>query len=188
MSGPYVESSDAALVELAQTGDRAAFTALFRRNNHEIYNLALRLTQDRDTARDVVQETWIRIWRGLGSFRGDSSFSTWSYRITVNTASTWRRRRSNTSTVEIAEVPELEVADGSQIPDRAAENAELRRRLNRALGELKPGLRSVVVMKDVYGWSHQEIAQALEITTTAAKVRMHRAHQRLQRTLREVEG
>jgi RNA polymerase sigma-70 factor (ECF subfamily) len=187
MSGPYVESSDVALVGLAQAGDRAAFTALFRRHNHEIYNLALRLTQDRDSAREVVQETWIRVWRGLGSFRGDSSFSTWSYRITVNTASTWRRRRSSRATVHINEVPEPEVADETQIPDRAAENADLRRRLNHALAELKPGLRSVVVMKDVYGWSHLEIAQALEISTTAAKVRLHRAHQQLQRNLREAE-
>jgi RNA polymerase sigma-70 factor (ECF subfamily) len=84
-------------------------------------------------------------------------------------------------------VPEPEVADETQIPDRAAENADLRRRLNHALAELKPGLRSVVVMKDVYGWSHLEIAQALEISTTAAKVRLHRAHQQLQRNLREVE-
>ncbi len=187
MSGPYVESSDVALVELAQTGDRAAFAALFRRHNHEIYNLALRLTQDRDTARDVVQETWIRVWRGLGSFRGDSSFSTWSYRITVNTASSWNRRRSKRATVDINDVSEPELADAAQIPDRAAENTDLRRRLTDALGQLKPGLRSVVVMKDVYDWSHQEIAQALGISTTAAKVRLHRGHQQLQRLLREAD-
>ncbi len=185
MSGPDVESSDAALVGRAQGGDRAAFAMLFRRHNTDVFNLALRLSPNRDVAREVAQETWIRVWRGLDSFRGESTFSTWTYRITVNAASTWRRRRSNRPTIDIADVPEPELEDGSQIPDQAAENTDLGHRLAGALARLSPGLRTVVVMKDVYGWSHPEIADSLGISTTAAKVRLHRAHQQLQRSLRE---
>jgi len=187
MSGSHVESSDVALVGLAQNGDRTAFAVLFRRHNSDVFNLAVRLSPNRDVAREVAQETWIRVWRGLDSFRGESSFSTWTYRITVNTASSWRRRRSNRPTVDITDVPEPEVEDGTQIPDRAAENTDLGRRLAGALARLSPALRTVVVMKDMYGWSHPEIAGALGISTTAAKVRLHRAHQKLQRSLRETE-
>jgi RNA polymerase sigma-70 factor (ECF subfamily) len=185
MSGPHVESSDAQLVQLAQSGDRAAFAALFRRHNSDVFNLAFRLTQSRDLATDVSQETWIRVWRGIESFRGEASFATWVYRITVNTASTWRVRRSRHATVDLSVVAEPEVSDVKELPEQVAENTDLRARISRALAGLPPGLRTVVVMKDVYGWTHQEIAETLGISVTAAKVRLHRAHQRLQSRLRE---
>jgi len=184
MSGYHVEITDVQLVQLARAGDKTAFTALFHRHNSNVYNLALRLTESRDLATEVSQETWIRVWRGLPTFRGDAAFATWTFRITVNTASTWRTRRTRRATVDLADVVEPEVVDSSELPEKVLENAELGRRLHRALASLSPALRTVVVMKDVYGWSHQEIAETLGLSVPATKVRLHRAHQRLQTRMR----
>lgn len=180
MADANVESTDDQLVGLVRSGDHGAFVHLFHRHNGDVFNLAYRLTEDRELAGDVAQEAWIRAWRGMEGFRGEAAFSTWIYRITANTASTWRRRRTRHSYVELDDTVEPAVVDSRQIPETDAENAELRDRLRRALGSLSPALRTVVVMKDVYGWSHEEIADSLGISVTAAKVRLHRAHQKLQ--------
>jgi len=180
-----VESpDDAELVVLAQRGDRQAFAALVGRHSAEIYQLAFRLTRHRELAADVAQDTWIRVWKGLHSFRGEAAFGTWIYRITVNTAASARRKQGRQQTLDLTEAPEAEAPE-SVLPERNIDQAELRSRLDRALQSLPAGLRTVVVMKDVEGWSHHEIASALEISVTAAKVRLHRAHQRLQRRLHE---
>lgn len=175
---------DVELVALAQQGDRAAFGKLVERHGPEIYQLAFRLTRHRELAADVAQETWIRAWKGLLSFRREAAFTTWLYRITVNTASSARRKHGRHQTTDLADAPEPEALESS-LPEHNVDQAELRNRLSLALHSLPPGLRTVVVMKDVEGWSHQEIADALEISVTAAKVRLHRAHQRLQRRLHE---
>jgi RNA polymerase sigma-70 factor (ECF subfamily) len=175
---------DGDLVARARQGDRQAFAVLVGRHSAEIYNLAYRLTRHRELAADVAQETWIRTWRGLENFRGDAAFGTWVYRITVNTAATAKRKQLRHQTTDLDDAPEPEAPD-SALPDRGVDQAELRQRIGRALRSLPPGLRAVVVMKDVHGWSHREIAAALGISTTAAKVRLHRAHQRLQRRLHE---
>jgi RNA polymerase sigma-70 factor, ECF subfamily len=185
MSESSVEwPDDGELVALAQRGDRQAFAKLVGRHTAEIYQLAFRLTRNRELAADVAQDTWIRAWKGLQSFRGEAAFSTWIYRITVNTAASARRKQGRRQTSELAEAPEPEASE-SVLPERNIDQAELRNRLNRALQSLPAGLRTVVVMKDVEGWSHHEIASSLEISVTAAKVRLHRAHQRLQRRLHE---
>ena len=93
---------------LARKGDRSAFAGLLERHGREVYRLAFRLTHDHDLASDVAQETWIRVWRGLSSFRGDAAFSTWLYRIAVNTASTARRRHARHQQAALADVIEPE--------------------------------------------------------------------------------
>lgn len=185
MSESSVEwPDDEELVALAQRGDRQAFTTLVGRHNAEIFQLAFRLTHDRELAADVAQDAWIRAWRGLRSFRGDAAFSTWVYRITVNAAASARHKQRRHQTSDLADAPEPEAPD-SVLPDGRLDQSELRSRLGRALQSLPPGLRTVVVMKDVEGWPHQDIADALDISVTASKVRLHRAHQRLQKRLHE---
>jgi RNA polymerase sigma-70 factor (ECF subfamily) len=187
MSAPRVEPLDeGTLLARARAGDRGAFAALVREHERDIYTLAVRLTEDYDQAADVAQEAFIRAWNGLPAFRGDSSFGTWMYRITVNTAWTWRRRRRRNQTIDLdgleAVPPEL------QYRDDVDEALVLRNRLRAALNELPSGLRTVVVLRDVYGLSHQEIADQLGISAGAAKVRLHRGHRRLQRHLEEHEA
>lgn len=185
MSSSSVElPDDGELVALARGGDRLAFAELLERHGGEVYRLAFRLTRHHELAADVAQETWIRVWRGLSSFRGDAAFTTWLYRIAVNTAATARRRYARHQQTALTDIAEPEDRSNPQ-PEGRLDQLELGDRLGQALGQLPAGLRTVVVMKDVYGWSHVEISAALDISVTAAKVRLHRAHQRLQRYLHE---
>jgi RNA polymerase sigma-70 factor (ECF subfamily) len=170
-------------VARAQNGDRAAFAALVRAHQDEVYTLARRLVGDHHMASDVAQETLIRAWRALPKFRGDSKLSTWLYRITVNTAWTHKKRAARHSTSPIEEHPEIAAPYGEGDPEFAGETVELRGRLRRSLDRLPPAHREVVVLKDIYGWSHAEIAESIGITVTAAKVRLHRARARLAKDL-----
>ena len=185
MSANPVERDDEhELVARARAGDRQAFSVLAERHQHQVFTLAMRLAGDHDLAADISQEALLRAWRGIGSFRGDARFSSWLYRITVNV--TWttlnRRRRTRHSPLEVVEnrpAPPSSFDD----PELALESANLRGRLRRALLVLPRRSRVVVVLRDVYGWSHSQIADALDISVSASKVRLHRARKRLRAIL-----
>ena len=175
------------LVARAREGSSEAFEKLVDAHQHEVFGLALRLVVDRELAADVSQEAFIRAWRALPNFRGDAAFSTWLHRITVNVAWTLKKRKARHAALPLDESPEpADVRQGSD-PIHAVENTELRAKLAGALNDLTPAQRSVVVLKDVYGWTHNEVADSLGITVTAAKVRLHRAHLKLREQLREIE-
>ncbi len=173
------------LISRAQQGDEAAFAALVRAHGSEVYTLALRLVGDPHLASDIAQETLIRAWRALPKFRGDAALSTWLHRITVNTAWTHKRRAKKHAGPSIDDYTETPALPGADHPEVAGEIQELRGRLQRALTKLPASHRQVVILKDVYGWSHAEIAEAMGISVTAAKVRLHRARARLARDLEE---
>ena len=175
------------LVARAREGSSVAFEKLVDAHQHEVFGLALRLVVDRELAADVSQEAFIRAWRALPNFRGDAAFSTWLHRITVNVAWTLKKRKARHAALPLDESPEpTDVRQGSD-PVHAVENTELRAKLASALNDLTPAQRSVVVLKDVYGWTHNEVADSLGITVTAAKVRLHRAHLKLRDQLHEIE-
>ena len=177
---PFEPSELDELVLAARGGDRSAFDELVRRTYVETYTLALRLTADEEDARDVVQESYLRAWKGLPSFRGDAQFTTWMYRITANTAYTIvkRRRRHRVESLDSMLEEPVELRPDAQ-PEDSAESAALLDSLSRALDELPPKLRVLVVLKDVYGLTHEEIAEELGISVPAAKVRLHRGRKRL---------
>ena len=170
-------------LERAMAGDRDAYAELVEIHQHEVYTLALRLTRDPHLANDVAQESFVKAWRALPGFRGDAAFGTWLHRITVNTAWTLRQRASRHQHEELGPTSERPALHPAGDPESAGETAELRRRLDAALDGLPFGQRAVVVLKDVHGYSHEEIADALDISVSASKVRLHRAHQRLRRVL-----
>ncbi len=176
---------EAELLGAARRGDREAFDELVRRTFVDTFTLARRLTGNEEDARDVVQESYLRAWRSIGKFRGDAAFSTWLYRITANAASTHVHRRRRTRTEPFDD--ELEPVDPSAegAAERAAESADTLDRISLALDELPPKLRTVVVLKDVYGLPHEDIAEQLGITVAAAKVRLHRARRKLRDMLYE---
>jgi RNA polymerase sigma-70 factor (ECF subfamily) len=183
---PEVErEKEQELIARAQGGDKAAFAALVRAHQNEVYTLARRLVGDPHLAADIAQETLIRAWRALPRFRGDAALSTWLHRITVNTAWTHKKRARRHLVESIDEAAEIADTRGAGTPEIAGELLELRGRLRSALYELPASQRQVVILKDVYGWSHAEIASSMDISVTAAKVRLHRARARLVKSLEE---
>lgn len=157
-----------------------AFDDFVNEHRGRVYGVALRVVSDPELAADVVQETFLRAWRGLARFRGESQISTWLHRIAVNTALTARRKAARTHGPSLEVVDEVVAESTPDIdPERRGEVLDLRGRLEAALDALPEGQKAVVILKDVEGWSHAEIAEALEITVSAAKVRLHRAHRRL---------
>ena len=170
-------------MEAARRGDRDAFNELVRSTYRDIYALAYRLTGNRDDAADVVQDAYVRAYRAIRRFRGDSSFSTWMYRITSNCASTHLSRRSRQYTEELSDDAPIVDLRPEQDPSLRAEAAVLRHHIDRAIRALPERLRQVVVLRDLHDLSHSEIAAELGITTSAAKVRLHRARQRLRTVL-----
>ncbi|MGH8983345.1 MAG: RNA polymerase sigma factor [Acidimicrobiia bacterium] len=185
---PELEAELERLACAAREGERGAFDELVRRTYVDTYTLAIRLTANEEDARDVVQEAYLRAWKGIGNFRGDAQFSTWMYRITANAAYTLmqKRRRRRVEPLEAADEPaELAI---EAIPEAAAESAFLLGQLSDAIAQLPPKLRSVVVLKDVYGLPHDAIAEELGISVAAAKVRLHRGRRKLRDILFEEPG
>jgi len=173
----------AELVEAAQSGDRSAFEHLVELTYRDTFTLALRLTGNEEDARDVTQETYLRAFRGLPTFRRESQFSTWLYRITANSASTYLGRRRRHRHDQLPDAAELADVRHDVDPQLRADAGDTRDRLIEALDRLPSKLRAVVVLRDVYELSHEAIAEELGISETAAKVRLHRARLRLRSEL-----
>jgi len=167
------------VVAAAKDGDREAFDELVRLTYADTYTLAHRLTGNEEDARDVVQEAYLRAYRGLRRFRGDAQFSTWMYRITANCAATHLGRRSRHRHDELDESVPVVDPHPDHDPQLRADADDLRSRLKVALDALPPRLRAVVVLRDVYDLPHEAIAAELGISESAAKVRLHRARNKL---------
>jgi RNA polymerase sigma-70 factor (ECF subfamily) len=163
------------LLEACRRGDVAAFEELVERTQRQVYTLAYRLVGDRHEAEDVAQEAYLRVFRSLRGFRQEARFETWLYRIVTNAAFSYLRRKGRFGTV-LAEGQELTVEEPEVRPMEAALERD---EVKQALQELTPGARVVVVLKDVYGLSCQEIADEMGLSEAAVKVRLHRARKRL---------
>ena len=181
------EISNAELVRKSQFGDKAAFEQLVIRHQELVFSLAYKLTGNKEMANDVAQEAFIRAWKAIEKFRGDSTFSTWIYRITVNTAWTLRKKAKKHNTLNIDDTYEPIVIDEKKDPELVAINSDLSSVLVNALDKIPIEQRIIVELKNIEGRSHKEIADYLDISVTAAKVRLHRAHQKLRQILEEVE-
>ena len=181
------EFSNSELVRKSQLGDKAAFEQLVIRHQDLVFSLAYKLTGNREMANDVAQEAFIRAWKAIEKFRGDSTFSTWIYRITVNTAWTLRKKAKKHNTLNIDDTYEPIVIDEKKDPELVAINSDLSSVLINALDKIPIEQRIIVELKNIEGRSHKEIADYLDISVTAAKVRLHRAHQKLRQILEEVE-
>jgi RNA polymerase sigma-70 factor (ECF subfamily) len=177
------ETGHADLVARARLGDQEAFERLVRDTYADTYTLAYRLTGHEEDARDVVQESYLRAYKGLKRFRGDAQFTTWLYRITANCASTHLGKRSRRRTEPLPDDLALADVDPERDPAARADATLLRDRLEDALVDLPPKLRAVVLLRDVYDLPHEAIAAELGISESAAKVRLHRARKKLRETV-----
>ena len=155
----------------ASRGDAGAFRHLVGEHSGLVYRVALRILGPQD-AQDASQETWIRAWRNIAKFRGDSAFSTWLYRITVNTCLSWRRKESLRKEREHSSdgLPFLpEPAGGDADPEAAALTAQQREELVAALEHVRTEHRAALVLRHMEGLSYAEIAQILDVPDGTAK-------------------
>jgi RNA polymerase sigma-70 factor (ECF subfamily) len=179
-SEPAVPAAELAdLVAAARDGSREAFDELVRVTSRDTYTLAFRLVGNEEDARDVVQEAYLRAYKGIGKFRGEAQFSTWMYRITANCANTHLNKRRKHRHDELNDESPYPDTNPERDPQATVVASSLRDRLTGALDELPPKLRAVVVLRDVYDLPHEAIAAELGISETAAKVRLHRARRKL---------
>lgn len=168
------------LVTRCKSGDQQAWAELVDATHREVYTLCLRILRDPDDAAEATQDTFVKVWRSLGSFRGDSAFTTWLYRIAVNTAISKHRSRARKRSHEVSGGDEAlsSIASPSSTEAEAAGRIDVAA-VEQNLEALPEHYRAAVVLRDVYGWSIDEIARQLKISTTAAKVRVHRGRKKL---------
>jgi RNA polymerase sigma-70 factor (ECF subfamily) len=189
---------DAEAIELTLGGDRDAFRALVERHSPSVFRLAYRLTGNRHDAEEVVQEAFLRAYQKLEQFESRANFGTWVYRIAANYAiDRMRQRRAEEAKreepsrrgAETAETSPLNlVPDGAPSPERLAQNVELRRQIERALEALTEAERTAFVMRHWEGCGIDEIAEALDSNTSAAKNTVFRAVQKLRGALSPLSG
>lgn len=182
-SNPAMAEALADLVTAAAAGDQGAFEELVKATSAEVYTLAFRLTGNQEDAQDVVQEAYVRAYRGLKRFRGDARFTTWMYRITANCAATHLKKRHRDRHDVLDHDEDVVDIQPDSDPERRAGGADERRLLQEALRSLSPEMRAVVVLRDIYDLPHEAIAAELGITEGAAKVRLHRARKKLRACL-----
>lgn len=178
------------LVARAQRGDQESFARLVEANQNKIYTLALRLTGHPEDAADLAQEAFLRAWRSLPSFQGDSSFSTWLYRLASNLCIDFLRRekrRKSAAAVSLDDeeenAPPLEVPDHRFTPESELERRELRAAVARGLSKLSDDHRQVLVLREMDGLSYAEIAGRLELEEGTVKSRIARARLALRNIL-----
>lgn len=177
--------NEAALVERARKGERGAFDELVKRTYADTYTLAFRLTGNEHDARDVAQDVYVRAFRSLPRFRGEARVSTWLYRITANCAATTLSRNSKRRHAILDDGAAVADTSMASDPFHQTQVREEQTAVEALLLELPPRMRAVVVLRDVYELSHEDIARELGISETAAKVRLHRARRKLRDLLAE---
>lgn len=174
----------------ARRGDLAAFEELVRRNEKRVYAVALRSSGSPEDAADITQEVFLRAWRSIEDFRGDSGFSTWLFRITANLCVDFARHRQaqpQTQPLVGEDDAERPIPDTAPTPEEHLENSELGRELAAALDEISEEHRRIVLLRDVSGLSYTEIAEVLEISEGTVKSRLSRARIAL-RTILQKRG
>jgi RNA polymerase sigma-70 factor (ECF subfamily) len=176
------ESSEQALVEQCRSGNDAAFRELVDRYKHLVYGVILRTVADRSRADDLAQEVFLRVHRGLPTFRGESSLSTWLFRITRNVCAEVRDSRQFERSLDALDDNQRPLVTlGS--PDRAFADMELRDRLDKALAQLSPAARFLVSAHYLDGQKYESLAQALDLPIGTLKTHLYRAKRRLRALL-----
>ncbi|MGA2337755.1 MAG: sigma-70 family RNA polymerase sigma factor [Terriglobales bacterium] len=182
---PSWDDSQRSLVQRAQQGDEEAFAALFQMHRKRVYSVCLLMTKDVAEAEDLTQEAFLQVFRKIGSFRGDAAFSTWLYRIAVNTVLMRFRRRKSPPDLSL----DQPVSPGSSLrcdfghSDPALKGAIDRIALRRAIQELPEGCRTIFALHEVEGYQHQEIAQLLCCSIGNSKSQLHKAKLKMRELL-----
>lgn len=174
-----MNADDQRLIADCLKGKTAAFGELVLRYQNRLFNTVFRLLDHAEDARDVVQESFLNAYQALNSFKGDSLFFTWLYRIAVNSAISFKRKQRGVRRIGLADIEGggIEPHDPSGIsqPDRVLQLADEERRIQAALSRLSAEHRAVLVMKDIDGMKYEEMAEVLDVPIGTIRSRLHRA-------------
>lgn len=185
-----MSNSEQILLERSKAGDVAAFELLIEAYQKKIFNLAFRMVGNYDDAGDLAQEALIRIFKSIAGFKGQSTFSTWIYRITTNVCLDEIRKRKNRKVLSLDE--EIHAEDGEMqrqimsddpLPDEIVEREELQRIVGDAIGNLPEEQRLVITLRDIQGLSYEEISEVLDCPSGTVKSRINRARLALKNSL-----
>lgn len=178
--------SEAEAIERAKSGDSDAFRVLYDLHKRRVYSLCLRMTANTAQAEDLTQEAFLQLFRKIGTFRGESAFSTWLHRMAVNVV-LMQLRKKNLPVVSLEETLEGEEDAPRKepgAPDRKLSGSIDRLHLQRALEELPPGYRTIFLLHDVEGYEHNEIASMIDCSIGNSKSQLHKARMKLRTLLR----
>ena len=182
------DSVEAELIEKAKLGDAQAFQALYEKHKRRVYSLCLRMTSNTAEAEDLTQEAFLQLYRKIATFRGESAFSTWLHRLSVNVV-LMHLRKKNLPVVSLEETTQGSGEDDTQKKDFGAEDIALagsidRLQLQKAVDDLPPGYRTIFVLHDVEGYEHNEIAEIVGCSIGNSKSQLHKARMKLRDLLK----
>jgi RNA polymerase sigma-70 factor, ECF subfamily len=183
------EMPEAEAIRLAQLGDAAAFEHIYRLHNRRVYSLCLRMVGNTAEAEDLTQEAFLQLFRKIGTFRGESAFSTWLHRLAVNVVLMRLRKKTGTET-SLEEVTEPDEETGGPrkdfgSPDLGLSGSIDRVNLTRAIDQLPTGYKAIFVLHDMQGYEHNEIAKIMGCSIGNSKSQLHKARMRLRQLLHE---
>jgi len=179
-----VTATDFELTQAASTGDMGAFEEIYQRHHRRVYSICLRMLQNAFEAEDLTQDVFIQLYRKVGSFRGDSAFTTWLHRMTVNQVLMHFRKRNvkYEKTTEEGDTPDQVVA-GTADPDKMPIVDKIA--LESAIDQLPTGYKNVFVLHDVEGFEHEEVARILGCSVGTSKSQLHKARLKLRKLLKK---
>lgn len=189
-----MDQSDLALVKRVQAGERKAFDVLVLKYQQKVINLALRFVRDHHTAMDISQEAFIKAYRGLKNFRGDSAFYTWLYRITINTAKNHvvtQSRRLPANDIDARDAEQYSGADKlheSGTPDKEMEKDDVHNAIIRAIEELPNDLRIAITLREIEGFTYDQISEAMECPIGTVRSRIFRAREAIEAKVSPLMG
>jgi RNA polymerase sigma-70 factor (ECF subfamily) len=190
-----VERSDGELVRESRLGDKEAFRELVERYQRKIVSVALGMVHNPDDALEIAQETFVKAFESLGSFKGESSFYTWLYRIVVNRAIDFRRRERRHPTVALEDRVGAGSGEGYEDtlkeerptdPYHQAQAHEIGDRVKEAINELTPDHKAVILLREVEGLSYDEISRVMQCSKGTVMSRLHYARKKLQKKLKDL--
>ena len=176
--------TDFQLARAAAAGDQSAFEALYQQHHRKVYSLCLRMLANQTDAEDVTQEVFVQVYRKISTFQGESAFTTWLYRLTVNSVLMYLRKKRRRQWEQPADDEVLQsLAEESALPRQHEISIIDRIALEQAIAQLPTGYRTVLVLHDVEGFEHEEIGQMLGITAGTSKSQLHKARMRMRKLL-----